>query len=138
MSALQMQATRSAGLLVALLLAAGSATAAMDGAMTCPTSIKPAARHIKLTASEYDLKLPDGKTVRQMAYNNSAVGPAIELTLGEEVSVDILNSMSVGEHLGWWLWQGALDGGWWGRDERRTANGQRHGRPRPANARPHS
>jgi FtsP/CotA-like multicopper oxidase with cupredoxin domain len=75
-------------LVAAVLLAAAHGAAAK----VCP-EIPRAAKHFNLRVSEYDLRLPDGRTVPQLAYNGSAVGPPLVFTLGDEVSIDVYNGL---------------------------------------------
>ena len=76
-------------LLVAAVLLVAASNAA---AKVCP-DIPRAAKHFDLRVSEYDLKLPDGRMVPQMAYNGSVVGPPLVFTLGDEVSIDVYNGL---------------------------------------------
>jgi len=81
-------------LTVASVLAAlAIAGAVIADAKTCP-DVTPAAKKYSLEVTEYDLTLPDGKKVPQLAYNGTKVGPVLEFQAGDEVSIDIKNSLA--------------------------------------------
>lgn len=62
----------------------------------CP-SIEKAARHYVLEVANANFTLPNSKRFQGLAYNGSYVGPTITATLGEEISIDMVNRASVGE-----------------------------------------
>lgn len=61
-------------------------------AFVCP-DVPRASKHFTLTVTKYNLTLPDGRKLPQLAYNRSVVGPAIVLNLGDEVSIDLRNEL---------------------------------------------
>jgi len=78
-----------------LLVACVAAVSAIASAKLCP-AVTPARKHFNLKVTEGTITLPDGKKLKQLMYNASVVGPPIVLTLGEEVSIDVQNSLPPG------------------------------------------
>lgn len=69
-------------------------------AAVCP-DIAPAARSFRLEVTPKRFDLPGGKSLAGMAYNNSYIGPMLNVTLGSEVSVDVKNAAPVGTTVHW-------------------------------------
>lgn len=69
-------------------------------AAVCP-DIAPAARSFRLEVAPKRIDLPGGKSLAGMAYNNTYIGPLLNVTLGSEISVDVTNKAAVGTSVHW-------------------------------------
>lgn len=69
------------------------AAAVASAADVCP-DIEKAPKNFILRVTDYELELPDGKLLPQKAYNDSVVGPALVMDLGDDVSIDVTNELA--------------------------------------------
>lgn len=81
-------AARILPFLLALAAAAGPSAASV-----CP-SVTKAARHYRLVVLEGNITLPGGGILSGLQYNGSYIGPTLTATLGEDISIDVVNNAS--------------------------------------------
>jgi FtsP/CotA-like multicopper oxidase with cupredoxin domain len=55
--------------------------------------MKPTKRFYKLTASEFDWKISDQKTIKAWGFNKSVPGPTIKAKKGDELAIKVKNSL---------------------------------------------
>jgi FtsP/CotA-like multicopper oxidase with cupredoxin domain len=91
----------TAALAVAALLATAHAQAPAPApaaaAAVCPAGIAPAKNHYTLVVGPATMKKSSGETWPALAYNGSIVGPVLRAVDGEEVSIDVVNTLEEGE-----------------------------------------
>ena len=87
--------------LVMALAAAGLAGVA-QAAGVCPDGVDVAPTHWTLLVGPAGLRLANGTLLPQLAYNGTIVGPTLRATLGDDVSVDVVNELDIGARLPCW------------------------------------
>ena len=83
--------------LLCLAAAAAAISAAGDGNSTCPDGVARGAKHFSLLVADATYTLPGGGSVPSRTYNGSVVGPPIVVDLGDDVTVDVTNTMTEGK-----------------------------------------
>lgn len=63
--------------------------------------MKPTTKHFELTASEFQWKISDQKTVQAWGFNNSVPGPIIRARKGELVEVKVRNNLNEATLIHW-------------------------------------
>eukprot|EP00775_Hariotina_reticulata_P009666 gene9666-9825_t len=86
-------------LLISLTLLVATTYSCVSGAV-CPNVDK--AKHFHLQVLKAPFPLPNGSIFSEgLTYNGSYIGPTLRATLGEMLSVDVLNKASVGTTVHW-------------------------------------
>ena len=65
-----------------------------SAAAVCPDVLK-AKKHFNLVVQDTNITLPGGENLPGFTYNGSYIGPVIYATLGEEISIDVLNNSTI-------------------------------------------
>jgi FtsP/CotA-like multicopper oxidase with cupredoxin domain len=63
--------------------------------------MKPTKRFYELTASEFDWKISDQKTIRAWGFNKSVPGPTIKARKGDELVIKVKNTLNEGTVVHW-------------------------------------
>ena len=63
--------------------------------------MKPNTTHYQLTASEFDWKISDNKTVKAWGFNNTLPGPVIKAKKGDTVVVNVVNNLQEPTMIHW-------------------------------------
>jgi FtsP/CotA-like multicopper oxidase with cupredoxin domain len=63
--------------------------------------MKPAAKYYQLTASEFDWKVSNDKTIRAWGFNNTLPGPVLKASKGDTISVKVKNTLSEATMIHW-------------------------------------
>ena len=68
----------------------------------CPPGLTPGTKHFTLIVQEVAQTLPGGVIfLKALSYNGSLNGPTIDVNLGDDVSIDVINNASIGTTVHW-------------------------------------